>query len=240
MTNSRFEDLEKRVKIIKVKSYVKILFILSVIIGITYFILYYSSQTVAPQSLHVKNEVKKEVKKPAIKIQTYEPIKAKIKVEKKKIEVKKDKKIELKYDTIILSPTLNFPDEIQPEKRLEKIVFKEVTKLKPTKKSIIFLHVKEVKSEEALLERFRTATDFESAIGLASLYYEDNKFEKSVYWSKKASKLSSGDESAWLIYAKSKKALGKTDDAIKALHLYLEYFSSNEIERLLELYKGTK
>lgn len=229
MTNARFEDLEKRVKLIKIKKYIKIFVVLLVLVAMGYYAIGFNRVVIVDKPLHVKEVLKKETPKKAPKVQKYEAIQKEIKIVKKEIVVAKIKA----YDTIKLSPKLNFPSSTKKE-----II--EVKKEPIVKKSKISLHVKEVKSEDAFLERFRVAKDFESAMGLAYLYFDKQNFEKSIYWSKKASKLSSGDESAWLVYAKSKKALGRTEDAIKALHLYLEYFSSEAIEKLLKLYRDKK
>ena len=75
---------------------------------------------------------------------------------------------------------------------------------------------------------------------MAKLYFQKQSFAESVYWSKKASKLNPENKISWLIYAKSKKNLGETEDAIRALELYLEYFSSNEVKKLLEIYRNNK
>lgn len=127
------------------------------------------------------------------------------------------------------------------EETIEKPIIKKVlTEKKVIQKQKINMQVKEVKSEEAFLERFKVAGDLESAKSLANLYFLDNRFEKSIYWSKKATKLNAKDSFSWIIYAKSKYQLGEVKDAIKSLELYLEYFSSDEIRKLLRLYKGEK
>ncbi len=226
MTNTRFEDLEKRVKFIKIKKYIKIFIILFFLIVVSYYAVSINQVVVVDKPVHVKEVQNKEIPKKTPKVQKYEAIQQELKIVKKESIVTNIPE----FNTIKLSSKLNLPSSIK----------KEVVEVKEepiTKKSKIYLHVKEVKSEEVLLKRFRVVEDFESAMGLAYLYFDTQNFEKSIYWSKKASKLSSGDESAWIIYAKSKKALGNTEDAIKALHLYLEYYSSGKIEKLLKLYR---
>ncbi len=236
MTNARFEDLEKRVKKIKLKKYIKIVFILVIVFGIAFYATVISKPKKVLKPLPIKKIEKKVIVKKETKVQ-------KIKLVKKivKKEITKDKVQEKEvnnYDTIMLSPKVDFFQSKKKENVIKKVIPKEMI----TKKSKILLHVnvKEVKSEDALLERFRVAGDFDSAMGLAYLYFKKQNFKKSIYWSKKASKLSSSEDSSWLIYAKSKKAIGKKDEAIKALQLYLEYFSSNEIKKLLKLYRDKK
>jgi tetratricopeptide (TPR) repeat protein len=185
-----------------------------------------------------KVEAKKIEPKKEPKAKVFEPIKQ----PKPEVKIVVEKKEEPIYDTIKLSVNVNVPSKMQKKEEVKKEEIKtqkvEIKEAKSQKR--LNFKVKEVKSEDALLERFKVAGDFDSAMGLANLYFEKRNFEKSIYWSKKASKLSSGDESAWIIYAKSKDSLGKTDDAIKALQLYLEYFSSDSIEKLLKYYRDKK
>ena len=224
MTNARFEDLEKRVKGIKLKKYIKLIVLLAILFGVGFYLLLVTKPNIVKKPLHVEKVIKKEPVKKTPKIQKSKPNEKEIKVEKND------------YDTMKLSPKISFTT-IKKQKIIEKKEPIEVEKKPTLKKNKISLHVKEVKSEDALLERFRAAGDFESSIALARLYFKKQNFEKSIYWSKKASKLSSSKDTAWLIYAKSKRAIGKKNDAIEALQLYLEYFSSNEVKKLLKLYR---
>ncbi len=223
MTDSKFADLEKRVKVLKTKKYIKIISVVFVFFCIGYYAFMQNKTDKIEKTLHVKS-VKKV---PSVK--KYKPIK----------EVEKTIKIDkIIYDTIKLAPKINFLYEEKQQTKIKNII--KIKNIKPIKRSKSYLHVKDNKSEEALLESFKDARDFKSAMGLANLYFLDSKFEKSIYWSKKASELSSGEESAWIIYAKSKYALNEIEDAIKVLQLYLEYFSSDEIEKLLKLYRSEK
>jgi len=224
MTNARFEDLEKRVKSIKLKKYIKLIVLLVILFGACFYLLFTTKPNIVKKPLHVEKVIKKEPVKKIPKIQKSKPGEKAIKIEKND------------YNTIKLSPKISF-GTIKKQKIIEKKEPIKVEKKPILKKSKISLHVKEVKSEDALLGRFKAAGDFESSIALAHLYFKKQNFEKSIYWSKKASKLSSSEDTAWLIYAKSKRAIGKKDDAIEALQLYLEYFSSNEVKKLLKLYR---
>jgi tetratricopeptide (TPR) repeat protein len=229
MTNARFEDLEKRVKKIKLKNYIKIVFVLAIVLGVVFYVTTINKPKKVLKPISIKKIEKKEIVKKEPKVQKIKPIEKKIK--KEIVQVKKENG----YDTIMLSPNVDF---FKTKKR-ENITKKITPKEEISKKSEVLLHVnvKKLKSEDTLLKRFKEAKDFDSAMGLAYLYFKKKNFEKSIYWSKKASKLNSSEESSWLIYAKSKKAIGKKDEAIKALRLYLEYFSSSEIKKLLKLYR---
>lgn len=238
MTNARFEDLERRVIKLKLKKYMKILLVFLIVFGLLgyLFVTYFSKEDVAKKPLHVTKVVKPKEKK----AKEFEPIKNIVKVEKK-VEITKK---EPTYDTVKLTLNIPFPnvEKIEEVAAEEKKVVEEKRDVEkePNKKMEINFKVKEVKSEEALLKRFKVAGDFDSANSLASLYFDKKEFERSIYWSKKASKLDGKEESSWIIYAKSKYALGNKEEAIKSLELYLDYFSSDAIRKLLNIYRSSK
>ncbi len=235
MTNATFEDLERRVFKMKMKKYLKLVFLFSVVLGAMFYLINNNIliENFKKEPLHVNKIIKEKVPQKIFKVKKVKSINQALKIEEKSVLKK------IQYDTIVLSPNLNLPNTNKVMSKDEMFQTNNETLLSIKNKKII-LHVKVVKSEDALLERFRAAGNFESAVGLADFYFEKENFEKSIYWSKKASTLKSGDSSAWLIYAKSKQKLGNKDDAIKALQLYLEYYSSEEVKRLLELYRSKK
>ena len=234
MTNARFEDLEKRARKVRFKKYVKFSLILAVLIAVfSYFLMSITPKETPKVPLAVK-----KVEKPK-KVQHVAPIKQTPKVEKKVQVIKKEKS----YDTLKLKLNVTVPnkEQVEPQaKKTTKVLKKIIGKNESPKKVKIHFKVKEVKSEDALLQKFQNDGDFKSAQSLASLYFKKKRFAKSIYWSKKASKLNAKEPLAWLVYAKSKYALGKKEEAIKSLELYLDYFSSDEIRKLLDSYRSMK
>ena len=234
MTNARFEDLEKRARKVRFKKYVKFSLILAILIAVfSYFLMSITPKETPKLPLDVK-----KIERPK-KTQNFTPIKQTKKVEKKVIAIKK----ETNYDTIKLKLNVVVPSkqQVMPQvKETKKTPQRSIEKYEPPKKVKINLQVKEVKSEGALLKKFQNDGSFESAQGLASFYFKKKRFEKSIFWSKKASKLDAKEALPWLVYAKSKYALGKKEEAIKSLELYLDYFSSDEIRQLLDSYRSGK
>lgn len=230
MTNAKFEDLEKRVKKIKLKKYIKVfLFLLVLVSSSGYFVAQnLTTNNLLKKPLHVNKPVKEK------KVQQYEPIKE-VRKKEEKIEVDDT---EPKYNTIKLN--LNVPAISREENKTKVVEKKIILENEVPKKKKLNMQVKEVKSVDALLKRFEAAGDFEAANSLASLYFENKKYDRSIYWSKKASKLDAKESSSWIIYAKSKYALGNKEEAIKALELYLDYFTSDEIKKLLNFYRSNK
>jgi len=230
MTNARFEDLEKRVRKLKLKRYVKIFLLLATVTGVGFFVQNNMYLTGKQKPLHVKTILVK-------------PLKTKQVISPKKIKEIVIIKEDAKYETLNLSPRINLPKKVVHKQVVKKkVVIKKEIIVKEEKvfKKKISLHVKEVKTEDVLLARFKSSGDFDSTMSLARFYFKEKKFVNSIFWSKKASKLSSSDDSSWLIYAKSKYAIGKKKEAIKALELYLQYFSSDDIMRLVQQYRSKK
>lgn len=229
MTSRKFEELERRVKRIKTKKYIKLILLSFVLFGSTFYLVKYTIKT---KPLHVEIKIEeKEVQTPTALVEAKELVQ-----EKSREVAQKEEKID--YETIELSVTIDLPDEKKLVPKIEKQIVKVEQKEREEQKFI--LHVKEINDKDALLERFGDKEDFESAIGLARLYFEDKKFVKSIYWSRKASNLNPKNESSWIIFSKSKQALGESEDAIKALQVYLEHFSSQSIENLLKQHRSQK
>ncbi len=74
---------------------------------------------------------------------------------------------------------------------------------------------------------------YESSIDIAKYYLSIEQYKEAIMWSIKASKLNNKSVKPWIVYAKSKQALGKEAMAIKALQIYLGQHTSDEARELL-------
>jgi tetratricopeptide (TPR) repeat protein len=83
-------------------------------------------------------------------------------------------------------------------------------------------------------ERFGKNQTYEDALYLASNYYSQGNYDKSVKWSLICNNLNSNSEESWIIFAKSKAKLGKARDAVKILEAYLKENNSEKGQLLLE------
>lgn len=252
MTNSRFEDLERRAKRIEFKRNVKIFSLIVFLSGIVIgsYIIY---QSMSNQEIVIKQEIKQVEKKKTIKQEVVKNIEKKeITIKKEKIkEVKQpleDKKILKKevvqekneYDTEILHLTVSHKTENKKidieERKINNIVEKEDIE-EPKSFNI---KVKSVNSKEVLLRDYSAKKDFDSAIKLANQYFKEKSYEKSIYWAKEASRIEPSLSEPWIIYAQSKNKLGFKSDAIKALENYLSFFTSRKAFNLLTTLKEVK
>ncbi len=268
MTNRTFEDLQRRCRNLNRKRWIKRLFILLflfVLAAISYFGYINHKKGILEKSEDVVKAKKVTPKQKEIRViveKKEKPIKIK-KTPEKNITVSKtdekniSKKIETKdnilqsYNTVFLKPTIVIPvikKQEQVKKNINRVIPKEtviesnisIVQNQPIKKKKIYIKVKSLEDEESLLKANKAGESFESTMKLSNFYLKKSKFEKAIYWSKKANHYKPSSFEPWLIYAQSKIKQGKKDEAVKAIETFLSYFNSNEGEKYLQSIRRDK
>jgi len=97
---------------------------------------------------------------------------------------------------------------------------------------------KAISEEAQLLKSFNAVQNFDNAYALAYFYLERQSYGEVIIWAKEASKYNSRSEKPWILYAKAKFSLGDRAEAIRSLELFLSYINSKEVQELLNIYKG--
>lgn len=125
-------------------------------------------------------------------------------------------------------------DKTPPQEEIKKeVVPKKIEKkVSKPKKSGLKVTTKE-NSLEQLLENQEQSKSYSSTIALANFHYSKKEYQEAIKWSIDASKKNKSKVRPWIVYAKSKKALGKEDVAKKALTLFLKKHHSQEAKELL-------
>jgi tetratricopeptide (TPR) repeat protein len=90
-------------------------------------------------------------------------------------------------------------------------------------------------SKQQLLENHRKTHSYSSTMALANYFYSKKRYEDAIKWAVSASKINNLKEEPWIVYAKSKSALGEKDKAKKALEIFLKSNDSKKIRELLEI-----
>ena len=228
MTDRAFEELERRCKKLRNKRLVKWFLALVLLVGVTVFTVFNFYIAKPAKKMASINKIAKPVKPktvlPKIKKTIPKPIKKKI--------VKKDR-----YDTIVLKSTIVVPKvKIQP--KIKKVVVKkEIKKLALTakmKKQTVDIKVTSLKDEQSLIKDNKEHESFDSSLSLAKYYYEHSKYEKAIYFAKKANRFKPSSFKPWEYYAKSKIRQNKKSKAIEAIKQYLSYFDSDEAVKMLQ------
>lgn len=93
---------------------------------------------------------------------------------------------------------------------------------KPKDKIIIHSYVADTSKLE---EEFSQKAEYKTALKIANLHLADKDYEKALFWSLKANELDKNDAGAWISFAKAKFALGKKDEAKRALQSFLRFYS---------------
>ena len=100
---------------------------------------------------------------------------------------------------------------------------------KPTQKESI-----KDENLQRLLSYYTKRKSYSSTMSIASYYYSYQEYENAVKWAIRASKINKNKDQPWIIYAKSKSALGNEMIAKKALETYLKFNESIEAQILLK------
>lgn len=82
-----------------------------------------------------------------------------------------------------------------------------------------------------LKKQFYQNPSYKKALVLSNYYYKNKNYKKSIFWALKANDIDKTAKESWLVFIKSKKALGDIEEANKALNAYVKYYGVIELER---------
>lgn len=257
MTNSRFEDLERRCQKIRRQRIAKTVS-MCVLISLAGFCYFYYIWYEAPLNVELQKPSKDtivedtNVSMPFDTNTKTEELNqtSKISSESNNLSIISEainKPVENEYDTLILSPkvkaiqTKKLPIEekihLDPPTKTEALPMEDFL-AKPEPKKTLSMSITSLSSEEALLKNFHSSNAFSEAIALAHFYFERKEYVKAIAWCKESSKLKPVSDEPWLLYAKAKFHLGERTEAIRSLELFLSYVNSKDVRELLTFYKG--
>lgn len=256
MTNSRFEDLERRCQKIKRVRIAKVVLVCALLAVFVFAYMYFTLKVDGSDAPLSTSEVS-----PSPNTQTTTSAIEKV-VVVPQVESTQEAQIESeenstmmnpKYDTLMLSPNIknniignkktpleekiNLDPPIKSNGMLDFDGREEKRTVEETKK-LINLSIKSVGDEEALLKNFHSSNNFKTAYSLAEFYFNKKEYLKAISLSKESSRLDPTSDKPWIIYAKSKFYLGDKSEAIRSLEVFLAYTSSKEVKDLLIFYKG--
>ena len=256
MTNSRFEDLERRCQKIKRARIAKIVLFFAII---AFFVGGYFYIEVAAQKPPVVANVQPTITVPEI-VEKNISASAELKNDINETQSQFEENVtqvneKLSYDTLLLAPKIQnnlkqVPQQVPTEEKVmltpppthnpeaKDFSLNEELKAPAETKTVLNMTVKSLGAEESLLKNFHSNSTFKTALELAQYYFDLKEYPKAIAWAKESSKLGPTSEKPWLIYAKSKFHIGEKDEAIRSLEIYLGYSSSKEVKDLLNFYKG--
>jgi hypothetical protein len=268
MTNSRFEDLERRCLAMRRTRIAKVVFMCIVISLAGFFYFYNTLKPSLPLAILPKVPlvvVSGETVSTPIKQEEGNKTTQELNTSKEEVllaEINESKSVEnakdessTRYDTLLLSAkivknshdknTAPIEEKINlapPTKELQKVTLPEIEDFlgKPEPKKPLSMSITSLSSEEALLKNFHSSKGFSEALALTHFYFEQKEYVKAISWAKESSKLKPVSDEPWILYAKSKFHLGDKAEAIRSLELFLGYVNSKEVKDLLLFYKGQR
>jgi len=108
---------------------------------------------------------------------------------------------------------------------------------KKNKKKKVVIHINETTSISAYKDvekRFNQSHDIDDSLFLARGYYAKGDYKKAAYWALQTNKLNNKIDESWIIFIKSKVALGEKNEAIHILQSYIRKSNSYKARKLLD------
>ncbi len=94
-------------------------------------------------------------------------------------------------------------------------------------------------SIKTLRKKFYATNDVRYAIAIAERLLEGKKYTHALKWSLIANELAPESAKSWLLFAKTKLKMGKKQDAINVLEAYLKTYDSPKVSRFLKKIKSS-
>ncbi|HIP59295.1 MAG TPA: hypothetical protein EYH01_02585 [Campylobacterales bacterium] len=114
------------------------------------------------------------------------------------------------------------------------MVEKRVSTIKKEDKKKVFITSQDGNSLSFIKKKFYATNNAVFSIKLAEKFYESKKYQQALKWSLITNEIDSKNEQSWLMFAKIKNQMGKKQDAINALNEYLKRENSSKAISLLK------
>ena len=222
----RYEELEKKYYIYKLKKFVIIIFVL--IIGSGSFFYYYFSNFFLEEESNISFENAKEDK---IYFLEFNSSLLKINMDKEK---NKTNELVFSFNIPTLDETIK-EENLKMKKETSSNLKQNSYKINFNKTNNSKFLIKEEKlTLNQLIKKFSISPSFETAIQVAKLYFEKNDLKNSQQWALKANSIDPYRYESWELFALILVKKGENKKAKEVLNTYLNDYGYNEkIEKLL-------
>ncbi|MDR3177786.1 MAG: CDC27 family protein [Campylobacteraceae bacterium] len=118
-----------------------------------------------------------------------------------------------KENETVVKPIINLPNitYIGPQVFIE-----------PPEEKKIIIETNSIQNINELIKKFENTNNIIFANMISEEFYEKKNYKKSLEFALKANEIDSKNELSWIMFAKSQVKLGKKDDAIKALEVFIK------------------
>ncbi|MDR1285776.1 MAG: CDC27 family protein [Campylobacteraceae bacterium] len=110
--------------------------------------------------------------------------------------------------------------------------------IEPPEEKKIIIETNNIQNINELIKKFEDTNNIVFANMISEEFYEKKDYHKSLEYALKANEIDSKNELSWIVFAKSQVKLGKKEDAIKALEVFIK--SSKNSQNALSLLQKIK
>ncbi|MDR0408242.1 MAG: hypothetical protein LBH45_04970 [Campylobacteraceae bacterium] len=112
--------------------------------------------------------------------------------------------------------------------------------VEPPEEKKIIIETNNIQNINELIRKFENTNNVVFANMISEEFYEKKDYRKSLEYALKANEIDPKNELSWIIFAKSQVKLGKKEDAIKALEVFIKSSknSQNAISLLQKIRNG--
>ncbi len=113
-----------------------------------------------------------------------------------------------------------------------KIVKADVKK--SPKKKRVFISSTNVGSLSFIKKKFYATNNISFSLLLSEKFLEKKEYKKALKWALISNEIDENSEKSWILFAKAKMKLGKPQDALNALNIYLKNNNSIQVKKVLD------
>jgi tetratricopeptide (TPR) repeat protein len=113
---------------------------------------------------------------------------------------------------------------------------KAVKKVAPavSKKKKVLISSQNIASLSFIKKKFYATNNIAFSLLLSEKFLEKKEYKKALKWALISNEIDENSEQSWILFAKSKMKLGKKQDAINALTIYLKNNNSTKVKKILD------
>ncbi len=117
---------------------------------------------------------------------------------------------------------------------VEKSVVVKSTRPKVSTKKKVFISSQNVGSLSFIKKKFYATNNIAFSLLLSQKFLEKKEYKKALKWALISNEIDETSEKSWILFAKAKMKLGKKQDALNALNIYLKNSNSTQVKKVLD------
>ncbi len=103
-----------------------------------------------------------------------------------------------------------------------------------SKKKKVYISSQKVGGLSFIKKKFYATNNISFALMLSEKFLSKKEYKKALKWALISNEIDENNEKSWILFAKAKMKLGKPQDALNALNIYLKNNSSVKVKKILD------